>query len=118
MGYILEKMSVKQGDIVLLPVPFSDQTTQKVRPAIVVSNDKINSKSQDIILVPVTSVLKEAPHSIIITQNSLSYGKLIVESRVRADKIFTAHKSLIKMKIGAIKIDVLTKIKDEIIKTI
>ena len=29
----------KQGDIVLIPVPFTDLTSQKRRPVIVISND-------------------------------------------------------------------------------
>ena len=111
-------MNVKQGDIVLLPVPFSDQTSLKVRPAIIVSNDRINAASEDIILIPLTSVIKDAPYSILIVQNNLSEGELIVTSRARADKIFTAHKSLIKLKIGALKHSILTEIRQEIIKVI
>jgi mRNA interferase MazF len=69
-------MNVKQRDVVILPVPFSDQTAQKARPAIVVSNDKINATSEDIILVPLTSVLKDTPYSLLITDNDLSDGRL------------------------------------------
>ncbi len=29
----------KQGDIVLVPVPFTDLSTQKRRPVIIISND-------------------------------------------------------------------------------
>ena len=103
-------MNVKQCDVVLLPVPFSDQTARKVRPAIVVSNDSINASSEDVILVPLTSVLKDVPYSITITQKSFAEGKLIVPSRARADKLFTAHKSLVKMKIGKIELSVLAEI--------
>ena len=111
-------MNVKQCDVVLLPVPFSDQTARKVRPAIVVSNDNINVSSDDVILVPLTSVIKDVPYSVIVTQKSFAEGELIIPSRARADKIFTAHKSIIKMKIGKINSSVLTEIKQEIIKTV
>lgn len=111
-------MNVKQRDVVILPVPFSDQTAQKARPAIVVSNDKINANSEDIIFVPLTSVLKDAPYSILITDNNLSEGKLAAPSRARADKIFTAHKSLIKIRIGSIKQNILNEIKKEINKAV
>ena len=109
-------MKVKQGAVVLLPVPFSDQTTQKVRPAIVVSNDNINTSSDDVILVPLTSIIKDVPYSLLITQDCLSEGKLLVPSRVRVDKPFTAHYSLVKAKIGVIKADFLSKIKQELTK--
>ena len=111
-------MNVKQGDVVLLPVPFSDQTARKVRPAIVVSNDSINVTSDDVILVPLTSVIRDVPYSIIVTQKSFAEGELIATSRARADKIFTAHKSLIKIKIGKIKLSALAEIKQEIIKAV
>ena len=111
-------MNVRQCDAVLLPVPFSDQTARKVRPAIVVSNDRINAASDDVILVPLTSVIKDVPYSLIITQKSFAEGELITTSRARADKIFTTHKSLIRMKIGKIKSSVLEEIKQEIIKAI
>ena len=111
-------MNAKQCDVVLLPVPFGDQTAIKVRPAIVVSNDRINAASDDLILVPLTSVIKDVPYSLIITQKSFSEGELIATSRARADKIFTAHKSLIRMKIGKIKSSVLAEIKQDIINTL
>lgn len=111
-------MSFKQRDLVLLPVPFSDQTAKKVRPAIVVSNDSINLTSDDLMLVPLTSVIKDVPYSVFITQENLSEGRIITVSRARADKLFTAHKSLIKMKIGVVRHDIIEKIKHEIIKAI
>ena len=109
-------MNTRQCDVVLLPVPFSDQTARKVRPAIVVSNDGINAASDDVILIPLTSVIKDVPYSLIITQKSFAEGELIATSRARADKIFTAHKSIIRMKIGRIKPSVLAELKQEIMK--
>ena len=43
----------KRGAIVLLPYPFSDQSSAKIRPAIVVSPDY---PSDDLLVVAVTSV--------------------------------------------------------------
>ena len=45
----------KRGDIVLVPFPFSDQTTTKKRPAVVISSSRYNAVSQDIIIMAVTS---------------------------------------------------------------
>jgi mRNA interferase MazF len=45
----------RRGDIVLVPFPFSDQTTVKKRPAIIISSSQYNTTSQDIIIIAVTS---------------------------------------------------------------
>jgi len=43
------------GDIILVPFPFTDQTTSKKRPAVVISSDAYNNNRPDIILMAVTS---------------------------------------------------------------
>jgi mRNA interferase MazF len=48
-------MTSEQGDIVLVPVPFTDLSSKKRRPVIVVSNDAHNRHSADVIVVAMTS---------------------------------------------------------------
>lgn len=45
----------KRGDVVLVPFPFSDQTAKKKRPAVVISSDRYNEVSIDIIIMAITS---------------------------------------------------------------
>lgn len=45
-------MSYAIGDVILVPIPFSDLTSHKVRPAIVVG---IPSPSKDLFVVPISS---------------------------------------------------------------
>ncbi len=109
-------MSVQQGEIVLLPYPFSNFDGAKVRPALVVSNNFFNKKSDDCVMVPLTTVMKEEPYSVLINQENLSSGKLLKSSRVRADKIFSVEKGLVVMKIGRVNDDTFKKVKAEIFK--
>jgi hypothetical protein len=46
------------GDIVLVPFPFTDQSTTKQRPAVVVSSEDYQSRRADLILMAVTSQSK------------------------------------------------------------
>lgn len=43
-----------RGDIVLVPFPFSNQTTTKKRPAVIVSSDVYNNASSDIVIMAIT----------------------------------------------------------------
>lgn len=45
----------KQGEIVLIPIPFTDLSSQKRRPVVIVSNDAYNDSSTDIVVVAMTS---------------------------------------------------------------
>ena len=109
-------MIFKQKELVLLPYPFSDQVGSKVRPAIIVSNDNFNKRCEDCVMVPLTTLIKDEPFSLIVNQDSLESGKLLKQSRVRIDKIFTIKKSVIIMQIGKINDKTLEKIKIEISK--
>ena len=109
-------MIFQQKELVLLPYPFSDQVGSKVRPAIIVSNDNFNKRCEDCVMVPLTTLIKDEPFSLIVNQDSLESGKLLKQSRVRIDKIFTIKKSLIIMQIGKINDKTLEKIKIEISK--
>jgi mRNA interferase MazF len=44
-----------QGDVLLVPFPFTDQSGAKQRPAVVLSSDRYNQSHPDIILAPITS---------------------------------------------------------------
>ena len=46
------------GDVILVPVPFTDQTATKKRPAIVISSKDYNAARPDNILMAVTSQLQ------------------------------------------------------------
>ncbi len=99
-----------QRDIVLLPFPFSNLKQSKVRPVIILSNDKHNKKSNDIVVMPVTSNLQQTNYDILITNDNLDKGNLITDSRIKVDKIFSVEKKLIKMKIGKIDKQTFSKI--------
>ncbi len=91
-----------QRDIVLIPIPFTDLSSQRRRPVIIVSNDEYNRKTDDIVVVAMTSNLKPTDYGFVITSNDLESGSLRRPSRVRADKIYTLSQSITMKTFGRV----------------
>jgi len=87
---------MEQGDIILVKFPFSNQAQYKIRPALIISNNKLNKKA-DIWACPITS--KKLSEDIAI-KDSLTEGKLNKESYAKTTVITTLEKDLILKKIG------------------
>ena len=85
-------MNCSRNDVVLLPIPFTDLTSLKVRPAIV-----IGRKGPDLFLVPVSSVLSNTDFPI---QEWQAAG-LSVASGVKA-QLATVEERLVVKIIGAL----------------
>jgi len=54
-------MNFEFGDVILVPFPFTDQTTSKKRPAVVVSSSDYQLHRSDLILIAVTSQSRSSP---------------------------------------------------------
>jgi len=54
----------EQGDVLLIPIPFTDLSSRKRRPVIVISNDAYNRRTADIVVVAMTSNPAPADYSI------------------------------------------------------
>ena len=90
----------KQGDILIVPFPFSDLSSVKQRPVVVLSKSSDNDSSDDIITCGITSHLKDSKHSVLIENSNLEEGTIPFRSRIRVDKLFTIEKSIVKKKVG------------------
>ena len=104
-------MKPEQGDIVLIPVPFTDLTSQKRRPVIVVSNNDHNAQNADIVIVAMTSNPAERDYSFTITSADLVRGHLKRPSVVRVDKIYTLSQSIVVKVFGKVSVNVLGRIR-------
>lgn len=103
-----------QRDIVLIPIPFTDLSSAKKRPVVIVSNDVYNESFQDVVVVAITSNLEPVMYSIPIDNTCLEQGQLKVPSLIRSDKIYTLHKEIIVKKLGRISLSTFEKIKKSI----
>ena len=94
----------RRGDVVLIPFPFTDLSTFKQRPALVLSSDEFNAGSQDVITAAITSHLSH--HALAgdftLREQDLRAGGLPRASTVRLGKIVTLDKRLIRKKLGCL----------------
>ena len=107
-------MPYNQGDIVLVSFPFTDLTSSKRRPALVLSPDSFNAAGMDLVLAAVTSHITDDPNSVRLWRGDFATGQLPKPSMVKATKLFTMHSSLIAKRIGALG----SEKTDEVLRTL
>ena len=90
---------LRQKQIILVPFPFSDQSGSKRRPALIISNDKFNDASQDVVACAITSNLSDDAFTIRIAPEDWKDG-MYSESCVKAANIFTIDKAVVLRPIG------------------
>ena len=52
----------RRGDVVLVPIGFTNQTGAKRRPAVVISSDRYNATSPDVMIASITGNLQAIRH--------------------------------------------------------
>jgi len=107
----------KFGEVVLVPFPFTDLTTTKDRPAIVVSSDWYNAEKKDVILSAVTSqVTAPIPSDeYLLTPIDLQLSGLLKPSIIKIGKIVTIDKRLIRQRLGKISDESLDVVEKKLI---
>ena len=98
---------LRQGEIVLIPVPLSDLKSVKNRPVIIISNDSYNQKTEDIIVVAMTSNPAPVEYGFTITSTDLIRGQLTHSGKVRVDKIFSLSQSIASKRIGLVSNEII-----------
>ena len=86
-----------QRDIVLIPFPYTDLTGTKQRPALIISNSKLN-KTEDRLCCLITS--KPTKEGIPIIK--LDEGNLPFKSWIKPHRIFTISTKIIRKKLATI----------------
>ena len=79
------------GDVVLIPIPYSDLSQAKRRPALVIADVGIG----DFVLCQITGKAYADRLAIPLSESDFAEGGLKRESFVRIGKLFTANSSII-----------------------
>ena len=105
----------RQRDIALVSFPFSDYSTRKVRPVLVLSNDAYNQRSADVLVCGLTTNLRPTPYSVIINTTDVEQpGTLRHKSKIKADAIASLEQSLLIKPITRLKLSVFRLVVSEI----
>lgn len=92
----------KQREIVLVPFPYSDLSSSKRRPVLIVSNNKYNTKFPDVLVCVITSNLYKDKFSIILNDADLDAGVLPEKSVIKCHKLFTIEQTKILKRFSVI----------------
>jgi mRNA interferase MazF len=111
-------MTPRQGDIVLVPVPFTDLSSRKRRPVVILSADPYNAAAPDVIVVAMTSNPAQTPWAFPITTSDLRAGRLNRPGMIRVDKIYTLAQSLIVNRFGTVSVAMLDRIRETLFQLV
>ena len=102
----------KRGDVVLVPFPFTDLTSAKQRPALVVSADTFNAAREDVLVAAITSQVPNtlAADEFMIPSVDLRACGLPKASIIRLSKLVSLHRQLVIKRIGALPPAVLSNV--------
>jgi mRNA interferase MazF len=89
----------RRGDVVLVPFDFTDRSGAKWRPAVVVSSNRYNRQTPDVLIASVTGNLRAIPHPGDCHLKDWQSAGLLKPSLVQT-KLATIEGSIIGRKLG------------------
>ena len=96
---------IKQRAIVLVLFPYSDLSDTKKRPVLVISNDRFNSRNDDVICCLITSNPKDVQHGVYISKRDMEAGFLEFDSKIKPYRLFSVNKSIIYKTLGILSVE-------------
>ena len=107
-------MTPQRGDVLLVRFPFSSGSGAKVRPALVVQNDRNNRRLTNVVVVAITTTTHRSnePSQLLIDVASPAGRQtgLVKDSVVTCENIATLDKGLVLRKIGSFSDDLMRQV--------
>ena len=91
--------SYRRGDVVLVPFDFTDRSGSKWRPAVVISGNRYNRETPDVLIASITGKLRAIPHPRDHQLAGWQSAGLLRPSLVQT-KLTTIEASLVERKLG------------------
>lgn len=106
---------LQKGDVVIIKFPFTDGEEYKKRPALIISNNKVN-RTGDYLMVQITSKDKRDHLSLPLRTFDYTDNKeLPLKSYIRLHKIFLLKESLVLYKATSVQAEFCEKVTSKII---
>lgn len=107
-------MKWQRGDVVLCRVPMPSTQLQqfKLRPAVIISANRLNQVLDDLMVVPCTSNTNRnlAATHYPITGDEIINAGIRVKSIIRCESIFTLNQSMILRKLGFLSLETISHV--------
>jgi mRNA interferase MazF len=101
-----------KGDVVVVPFPFSDLSSSKRRPAVVVAQ----LSGDDVILCQITTPARTDGYSIPLSSADFDSGGLKNDSHIRPNRLFTADSNIVAYLAGKLSSGKIKAVIDKIIE--
>lgn len=102
----------RRGEVVLVPIEYTDKSGVKNRPVLVISPDRLNSKREDVIVLAITSSFSNPPRrdEFIIQGKDIQNCGLLKDSAIKLAKITTVSQKSIIHRLGTLPENRLTQV--------
>jgi mRNA interferase MazF len=95
-------LNIESYDIVLVPFPFSDLSSKKQRPCLVLASYRPRSLPSHLVVAMITSQIKKPHFPFDVVLRDYESAKLPLPSLVRIGKIVTIDTTIVKKKLGSL----------------
>jgi len=104
----MESLSI--GQVVLATFPFSDLSSTKLRPCLIIGMADFD----DILLCQITSKSYGSRKVVSLAKSDFAQGTIVVDSYIRPDKIATLGRKRLRKTLGAINAEKLDEVKQRL----
>ena len=106
---IRRELSYKRGDVILSRFPDSNLYTAKLRPALIVQADNLQTGLSQLVVAMITSNMSRANHpsrvTILVSASEGQQSGLIMDSVVMTDNLATIVESTIERVVGSVPME-------------
>jgi len=115
-------MSIKRGDVVLLDAPFLTRPGSKIRPMLVVQNDRNNARMGNTIVAVITTNLSRSHEATqVLIDVATPAGKqsgLLATSVVSCENLLTVRQAHVRRTLGTLPPELMQEVDEALVESL